>query len=223
VSKVRLVSDIHGNMSKYNEIIAECEYSIQLGDFGYDYTNLLSNVNPDRHKLIFGNHNSYDELFSLANVVRSNSDSPHFGMSSLNGFDFFFVRGAFSIDWKIRKERYEQGLWPQTYFPEEELSLEQCYQCLEQYKLAKPEIVLSHDCPRSIAKLIGDDRLLRSFGYDPETFTTRTSELLQSMIEIHKPKLWIHGHFHVSFNKVINGTQFVCLPEFGYMDLEYEK
>jgi hypothetical protein len=42
----------------------------------------------------------------------------------------------------------------------------------------------------------------------------------QRMFEAHKPKLWIHGHWHVSRMNMYEGTVFICLPELGTIDID---
>jgi hypothetical protein len=42
------------------------------------------------------------------------------------------------------------------------------------------------------------------------------------MFEAHQPKLWIHGHWHVSRNAEYNGTRFICLEELGTIVIDTE-
>ena len=220
MSKIRLIGDIHGDGDAYKEIIKDCEYSIQVGDMGYKYDWLRLTVDHLRHKFIPGNHESYDEVFELDHVVKTANNNQNFGMSNLAGFDFFFVRGGFSLDWQIRDLRYKMGMWPQTYFPEEELSELECHKCLEEYKKVKPRILISHECPRSISRMVGSDTLLIDYGHDPNTFTTRTSELLEAMIKEHQPEKMFFGHYHFNWSKKIDDTLFTCIGEHEFMDIE---
>lgn len=224
MNKVRLIGDIHGDFDVYEKIIKDCDYSIQVGDMGYKYDNLKYFVNPNMHKFIPGNHENYDNVFTLPHVITSGTDedkNPHFGMAELNGFEFFFVRGGFSIDYEIRDYRYKIGQWPQTYFPQEEISLFQRRQCFALYTKLKPKILIAHECPRSIARMVGSDQILRDFGYDPETFTTATSELLQAMIDAHPPEKMYFGHYHRNWSKQIGNTLFTCIADQEYIDLEF--
>jgi hypothetical protein len=43
------------------------------------------------------------------------------------------------------------------------------------------------------------------------------------MLAIHKPRLWIFGHWHVRFDHIHEGTQFVCLPELATMDVDVDE
>jgi hypothetical protein len=39
------------------------------------------------------------------------------------------------------------------------------------------------------------------------------------MWNFYKPETWIFGHWHLSFDKVISGTRFICLNELDAIDL----
>jgi hypothetical protein len=42
------------------------------------------------------------------------------------------------------------------------------------------------------------------------------------MFSIHKPDLWIFGHWHCDADEVIDGTRFICLNELSYVDVDME-
>ena len=116
-NSIRVLSDVHCKYDEYLNIIKKCDYSIQLGDLGFDYS-VLNNVDSKLHKVIPGNHESYDKIF----------DCPHtlgdFGQRTLNGIDFFFVRGSVSIDCLPRVKHYILT-GEKTWWYEEELSNEE--------------------------------------------------------------------------------------------------
>jgi predicted phosphodiesterase len=94
---VRIIGDVHGNYQKYLEIIKESEYSIQIGDLGLNYDFFKkNNVNSNNHVFFGGNHDNYDTINSC------NNNLGDFGFKQLGDFKFFFVRGAWSIDNKLR-------------------------------------------------------------------------------------------------------------------------
>jgi len=219
MSRVRIIGDIHNDYNEYKKIIDNCEYSIQVGDMGYNYDWIRLNVDPSKHKFIPGNHESYDEVFELDHLVKSKTGNQNFGSAHFEGLDFFFVRGGFSLDWQIRDLRYKMGMWRQTFFPEEELTESECHQCFEEYKLTKPDIIIAHECPRSISRMVGNDDFLIDFGYNPETFTTRTSELLEAMIKFHPPKQVFFGHYHRNWSHNVGGILFSCVGEHQYIDI----
>ena len=202
-----LIGDAHGHYKQHLDIIKNAEYSLQIGDCGFRY-DYLKDVDPERHKLFGGNHDDYNLI----------SNCPHnlgdFGQVELGGISFFYMRGGFSIDRKYRTIGID-------WWAEEELSREKMEEAIELYEQVRPEIVIAHECPRQIANLVGNPNVLREFGFDPNTFTTRTSETLQIMFEKHAPHEFIFGHFHKSWTKVITGlsfgmpsdTNFRCLNE----------
>lgn len=214
--KFRIVSDVHGKWKQYKRLISDCNYSIQLGDLGYWY-DYLEHINNCHHICMRGNHEAHNECDKWPHFL------PHsYGLRELGGLQFFYVSGAFSIDWQIRRKYYFSGKWPQTWWPEEELPIPVLESGIITFSEVKPKVVLTHECPRSIAKIIGSSDILKEFGFDPVTFTTRTSEALECMFQAHKPDLWIFGHFHRFLDITVDGTRFICKPELGYTDLFVE-
>lgn len=213
--KLRIIGDVHQCYDAYLPIADEADCSIQVGDMGFDYKPLMT-LDPDKHRFFAGNHDNLDEATYL---IRYGFNARAFGGYSFHGFKFFYVSGGFSIDWKLRQDHYLRTGY-KSYWDNEELPLKNMKAALDEYKITKPEIVLSHECPRSISKHVGDNEILRRFGYNPETFSTRTSELLEAMFQAHQPKRWIFGHYHKDWNGVINGTHFTCLGELSYEDIE---
>ena len=213
---VRFLGDVHHQFDAITPFLEDCDFSLQVGDLGFDYR-FLAGFDVNRHKFIGGNHDNYDQYYGVAHVVTSKDGLKDFGASSIGGLDFYFVRGAFSIDWKRRQEAFFKGY--KSWWDNEELSLEDMFAAFEDYKVVAPDFMVSHDCPSSVSKLVGDKSLLKHFGYDAISFSTRTGELLQSMFEAHKPKVWVFGHYHEAFDEVIDGVRFICVPELGYRDV----
>ena len=111
------------------------------------------------------------------------------------------MRGAFSIDAYIRTEGID-------FFSDEELNYEQILEAVDCYNENKPKIVITHDCPHEVRKLL--------FGIEQKCITCNG---LQSMFEGHKPDMWIFGHHHQSITKTILGTKFICLNELEVLKL----
>jgi len=198
-----IIGDVHGKVNPYLEIVNSCDYSLQIGDLG-DY-NTYAELNRQyldslKHRYFRGNHD--DTMYS------ANGHLGPYGKETLNGVDFFFISGAFSIDRKYRTS----GL---DWWPNEELSYAQMQFALDAYKAYKPSLMFSHDCPGLVSRKVGNPDILRSFGFDPHTFTNNTQELLSACFSFYQPKVWVFGHYHVPFDKVINGTRFICLPTLG--------
>ena len=93
---LRIIGDVHAQVDfvlrreahGYLELIADCDYSVQLGDMGdaETYAELNRVADVERHRFFGGNHDHYSHL------------PPHalgdYGPVNLGGVEFFFIRGA---------------------------------------------------------------------------------------------------------------------------------
>ena len=206
-----VIGDCHSERNAYLHMIRECEYSIQIGDLDFDYDWLVSKgVDVSRHRWLPGNHDNYDLAFA----------SPHclgdFGTHSVPEFgDVFYVRGAWSIDHMARSavpRKIGKVLYPKNYWPDlEELSTEQGQAALALYEQVKPEFMITHECPLSIVSCVTNPRVAAQFGYYQSVIATRTNQLLEAMLDKHKPKVWIFGHYHRQWDQKIDQTVFMCI------------
>ncbi len=209
---MRVIGDVHGKYREYLEIIKDVDYSFQLGDFGF-YYDFLKGVNALKHRFGAGNHDNHDDLVNWSHWIGK------YGPYSHGWVQYFWVGGGYSIDQEYRRKKERLMEWPKTWWDNEELTQDELDEAIELYEEFRPEIMISHEAPRSVVSYITDGRVLKDWGFDPDTFTTRTSEALQKMFEIHQPKRWIFGHFHRSVQFEVNGTNFRCLKELEYIDL----
>jgi hypothetical protein len=220
MARLRIIGDVHGKVEPglwspcYLDVIRGCDYSVQVGDMGdaRTYTCLCAHVDPARHRFIGGNHDDYDNL------------PPHclgdFGMATVGCVEFFFVRGAYSIDKELRL-RQQRVSGRRLWWPQEELSPSRMQEAMDAYIHRRPDFVITHMAPTSIARQLSDGRLLQSLtGMTPDEFTCRTGDLLQAMLDAHPPERWIFGHFHRRLTMRVGSTEFVCLPELGYLDID---
>lgn len=185
-----ICGDGHG---KYNELIKICSKHrpiVLLGDVGFVYS-FLDKFDSSETYILGGNHDAYPRLTKLPHYLGD------FGSKEIGGISFFFIRGAYSID---KQYRIEDVDW----WREEELNYDQAINCIQEYTVAKPDIVLAHNCPQSI-----EDEI---FKY-PINYPNQTQKLLDELLLIHKPQEYYFGHHHKSVEKMINGTRFVCLDE----------
>lgn len=193
--QIRIIGDMHQTYGQsYFPIIKDCEYSIQLGDVGFDYKPLDKLIGTN-HVHFRGNHDSYNKSHP-----QNLGDFGIFFNKSI-----FFVRGAWSIDWKYRTPGFD-------WFEEEQLSQEVLDWAFEEYCKVKPKIMLSHELPYSILPFMNLSLgFAQSFGYNSNAIPTRTNLALDKMLQFHKPNMWFAGHYHQDFNRVIDGTHFMCL------------
>src|SRR5947209_2924936 len=124
MTTLRIIGDVHGQVQlddllsrqsrPYFELIADVSYSIQVDDMGdgETYDHLVANVDAGRHGFFPGNHVFYDVL------------PPHalgdFGAVCWGGVDFFFIRGAESID-RAKLVKLGRDLGKTLWFEQEEL------------------------------------------------------------------------------------------------------
>lgn len=202
-----VIGDVHGKTEAHFNLIVDnnIDYSLQLGDFGFHYNHW--DILNDNHKFFSGNHDNMDLYYDCPHVIESSSGSKDFGPATLGGVDFFFVRGGYSIDWEGRT----QG---KDWWDREELSKKEMQECLALYKEVKPDIVISHEAPTFINRLIGNPKILAYFGLPPY-WTSRTAGLLHSMFNFHVPKMWLHGHMHIRHHTEVEGCMFIGLEELG--------
>lgn len=201
-----IVGDVHGRTTDYYNLVKDSKYSLQIGDMGYasDYK-ILSLLNPDNHKVVAGNHESYDIIESgvYPHFLGDFGELKHGGLDSA-----YYIRGGRSIDWMYRTLGVD-------YFEQEELTYQQGYSCLEDYQRVKPRIVFSHECPTSVIDIFPkrkwDGQWLRP---------SMTAHLLQALLDVHEPELWVFGHFHISKNEKIGNCTFICLQELETLNLQ---
>jgi predicted phosphodiesterase len=190
MAKIRIIGDVHGYHSNYMKLIADSEYSIQVGDFSISDYNCLNGIDPSKHKIIGGNHDNYDVIAGCPHYLGD------YGLATVGDLEFFFVRGERSVDWANRIE----GV---SWWRSEELTIEEGYKALDAYKAASPDVMISHGCPLEVLNEFATNYL--------KLEPSRTTTLLQAMLEAHRPKLWIFGHHHNSKMLKVGGCQFVCL------------
>lgn len=212
---IRVIGDVHGKFDAYEQIANESEYSVCLGDFGFSSAwNKLnySWLSSDKHKIIGGNHEDYD----LA--PNSNHYLGDYGEFTLNGVKFFFIRGGISINRvNLGIDRIHTGL--KYWWSQEELNFSQMLQCMALYEKVKPKIVLSHvPCATFSRILTQDDSVLQDYGFH-DGFKENHQLLGDELLKIHRPDIWISGHFHIKKSATVDNTHFVGLAELGYVDL----
>ena len=203
MKSIRFIGDVHGNWKRYKKIINECDTSIQVGDFGVGFSD---HSNPPYDHMKKGDHK----------FIRGNHDNPN--VCQMHPFwiqdgamihdKIFCIGGAKSIDAHMRTE----GL---NWWTDEELSYKQFLKLCDDYEKLKPSVVVAHEMPESLTYIVCSKCNLTK--YDDASITR---QFLDNILEIHKPDLFIHGHWHVDHHTIYNGVDYIGLGELNFVDLE---
>ena len=100
-----------------------------------------------------------------------------------------------------------------SWWPEEELSYPQLAAAVDLYLETKPKIVATHDAPSRIGEYLLTVVLPGFRGYKMDCISSRTVASLQQMLDQHRPKEWVFGHYHVSTSFEWQGVKFTCVNE----------
>lgn len=149
---------------------------------------------PLQHKFIVGNHDDRALSYQHPNCLGDYGYHEHSGI--------FYISGGFSCDRDYR----EKGV---DWWANEELSPAQMLNALKLYEKVKPSIVVAHECPTEVKYFVITNPVKREI-------TSRTEELLQQMIDIHRPDYFIFGHHHTREEINIGGTEYQCLDTVSY-------
>ena len=84
MSKIRIIGDVHQYYDSYFSLAEECEYSLQVGDMGFNYEP-LKQLDSNNHKFIGGNHDNYDTYNSCSHVIESDYGSKDYGVGIHGG------------------------------------------------------------------------------------------------------------------------------------------
>lgn len=194
---MRIIGDVHGHYQSYLNIVKECEYSVQLGDFGFDYS-ILNSIDSQYHKVLAGNHDNYDKVGNFPHFLGD------FGITTLNNIRFGYIRGALSVD---RMYRIPSVSW----WENEELEYDDGNKCVEFFRNNPVDIMLSHDCPHSIVPFVITNPY--------KVLSSTTNRLLEFILYDVRPIQWFFGHHHHTWSSTIDGCYFRCLNELEFVDL----
>lgn len=207
---VRLIGDVHGKFKPYRKLIRDIPFSIQVGDMGVGFRRNHGDMawysNPPfdamsegRHLFIRGNHDNPEVCRRQKYWIPDGALLPE---------GIYCLGGAVSIDRAYRTE----GL---DWWPDEECSYAELERMIDEYASFKPEIVITHDCPASVA-----NEILAAFNMRKIEDGSRTRVALERMLERHRPRKWFFGHWHVSLTFERDATTFQCLDELESTDVE---
>lgn len=216
MTTVRFIGDVHGKFRQYKRIIRDSPPSIQVGDMGVGFYKLYAGTikadsNPPYDRMVEGNHRFIRGSHDNPSVCEEHRQWIRDGRQEvIDGAKLFFCGGALSVDRGYRTE----GL---DWWKDEELSSPELGSLIEEYAEFKPDVVVTHDCPESVANEMMSVRNMTKFNDH-----SRTRVALDEMFNQHEPQLWVFGHWHRSADFLMDGTRFICLAELEYRDIEME-
>jgi hypothetical protein len=208
VTAIRFIGDVHGKWKRYEKTIKDAPRSIQVGDFGIGFYNPRTEtytrppydkMSKGDHKFIRGNHDNPKQC----------RDHPYWiADGSLIDESIFCIGGAKSIDTHLRTEGWD-------WWADEELNYSEFLQLIQTYEEARPSIVVSHDAPEDMV-----NHILKTRGAYKYDIPSITRQFFDNLLHVHKPDLWIHGHWHIDHHTVFKGVEYIGLGELSYVDLD---
>lgn len=197
MSTITFIGDVHGMFATQHKLLERIKKKtpsdliIQVGDLGMGF----HAKDPDRrfpsnYKFIRGNHDCPEVCRAHPNYFGDYGYFPPYKM--------FYMGGADSIDKNYRIPNLD-------WWENEQLSYSELQDAIDLCVKTQPEIIVTHDAP----KFLYNQLTLGSFVANGQ-IANRTCNALNTMFELHQPKLWIFGHHHTDQHITVRGTEFYC-------------
>lgn len=209
----RFIGDVHGYKFELSLVLGsmpeEVTSVIQVGDMGvgfgqgdYWLESLDYMLQEKNGRFIRGNHDNLAVCKTMQSWIKDGTVEN----------DVMYIGGAWSIDRAWRIEGYD-------WWADEELSYEEFSKLIDVYNIARPRVMVTHDCPSTVSKELF---IKTGKAFSDKHYVTRTGSALAAMLEIHQPELWIFGHWHCNVDQNIDKTRFICLNEMSYADINLD-
>ena len=207
--KIVIIGDVHGKTNSYQKMLRqkfEGVRTVQVGDMGIGFKGVGLHDQPANHTWFRGNHDNPERCREYE------SYQGDYGYDASG--NFFWVAGAFSMDRDLRIE----GI---SWWADEELSYSELGNVIDLYEFIKPDYVLTHEAPAKAGKCLLYGLKGSYFAEKNSSTDSRTAQALQNMLDIHQPKEWVFGHYHVSqsFTVPFYDTKFTCVAELDTYEL----
>lgn len=203
--RITFIGDVHGKTDQYQKKLRQKfagQRTIQIGDMGIGFAGTpglhKDIMTSGDHRWIRGNHDDPDKCRQTIGYLGD--------WGYLEEDKLFFLGGAYSIDyaWRVPGKSWWAG---------EENSYPELAKAIDLYIEKKPEIVVSHDCPSRISEYMLQVVIPGFRSEKLECKGSRTAVALQQMLDVHQPKEWVFGHYHISTSFHWRGTKFTCVGE----------
>lgn len=186
----QVIGDTHG---KAMDASMYPDGAIQVGDFnlaGYDSWKPKDGV---RIAFIDGNHDQFTSIDKSGDCPQEIQPGLFYLPRGWVCGKVMFLGGAESIDHRNRHVGHDM-------FLEESISQSDFGKAISYDK--QVSVMITHTCPNFVGPQILHGA--------KETMSSEIA--LTRLWEKFKPALWIFGHFHKDFDKIIDDTRFVCIP-----------
>lgn len=208
--KIGILSDLHLYFDKYWDFEPEPDvFYICAGDITEDHVKRTEFINKHKDHMftIMGNHDFYRGNFWIGPGHSIVVHNIRIAGATL------WTEFKSPLDWML----YSRGLndFSQINFMDE-MGYNEAHKIQKEFLFSnKADIIVSHHAPfrKSIHEKYKGDLLNICFCSDLE------EEFLQ--LE-HKPKLWIHGHVHDSFDYMVGETRVICHPKGYFHETNYK-
>lgn len=209
--KLLMVGDLHANVHRAEEInrlamLQNIDKVVGLGDFGYQFTpDVISALSGQEVPWYFidGNHDDHTQLTHDADEFVEMWPNlfyiPRGYVWEWGGKTFAAMGGASSID-KSRRVTYV------SWWPEEEIQLGDMYRLDENIGSKNVDIFLSHEAPK-----IAVDHIMKKSDWAISNCGLHDRMYLHQAWNLHRPELWLHGHWHHRYEWNHSGTKFIGL------------
>ncbi|SRR5258708_7625896 len=200
--RIQIIGDVHGKTHVYQKMLRqkfEGQRTIQIGDMGIGFAGtpgLHKDIMGENHKWFRGNHDDPAKCRASAGYLGDYGFLPEDNL--------FYIAGAYSIDYMWRTPGH-------SWWADEELSSSELSKALDLYIQSKPRFVISHEAPQHAATWL---LTMAAPGFRPEKLVqTRTGNVMQRMLDYHRPEKWIFGHYHINKTFEFQGVEFTCVNE----------
>jgi hypothetical protein len=228
IERVMFLGDTHGNLPWLRHAFVEaarrgCQVIVQCGDFGYWEHTTKGRVFLDRASDLTREHNIplvwIDGNHENHSVLRANyapgckrheptvegfwtirpgvSYAPRGHVWTWELVTFLALGGAYSIDEQWRTEG-------ESWWPEETITEGEVIRAIGDGTTV--EVMVCHDAPAGCPGTIpGDGTWDRKKDAWPESLANR--ERVKAVMNVRRPKLLVHGHYHHRNSEMFDGVQ----------------
>lgn len=215
--RICIIGDVHGDMGFFDRAISYggnrlgVDTFVQVGDFWLYEENFTSALDTAREEVLAqnnarlffldGNHEEFSVLGERIHQPGSHQVGERTfymgrGTSGTMGNKHFLaLGGAVSID----QERRIEGV---SWFPDENLTQEDVDNALS---APQADVMFTHDIPHVARSPFTEDR---QFSIEVEEQKRLFDERMTEVFMHHKPKVLVHGHYHVPYTSERGGFDF---------------